>query len=184
MSQVNSFIERLDTCPLGMAGWTDFENLCTEILCFLFVPPLTAPTRQPRTYSEIERRDAIFPNRNITQPTTTETKNWYHFFVELQGRLVLFEFKNYDKTEIGKDEVNQTRNYLNKKMGRLAFIICSKEPEENAHIMRNKIFNEESKVILFITKEQLKEMLYIKDRGEEPSDFLMDLLEYFYMQHE
>lgn len=184
MSQVNDFIQKLDACPVGAAGWSNFEDICTEVLCYLFVPPLTNPTRQPRSYSGVERKDAIFPNRNIVQTATPEAKNWHHFFIELQARLVLFEFKNYDKTEIGKEEVNQTRNYLNKKMGRLAFIICSKEPDNNAHIMRNKIFNEEGKVILFITKEQLKEMLYIKERGEDPSDFLMDLLEYFYMQHE
>jgi hypothetical protein len=184
MSQVNSFIQRLDTCPIGRTGWVEFESICTEILSFLFVPPLINPKIQPRTFSGIERRDAIFPNRNITQPLPTETQNWYHFFIELQARLILFEFKNYDKSEIGKEEVNQTRNYLNSKTGRLAFIICSKEPEESAFIMRNKIFNEEKKVILFITKEQLKEILYMKDRNEEPSDFLMDLLEYFYIQHE
>jgi len=30
---------------------------------------------------------------------------------------VLFEFKNYDKEEIGKEETNQTRNYLAKPNG-------------------------------------------------------------------
>jgi len=66
MSQVNDFILQLDTCPLGSGGWVQFENICTDILSFLFVPPLSPPNRQARTYSGVNRRDAIFPNRNIT----------------------------------------------------------------------------------------------------------------------
>ncbi|MEJ0106591.1 MAG: hypothetical protein WDO19_30375 [Bacteroidota bacterium] len=65
MSQVNDFIERLDNCPIGTPGWAQFEELCTEIFTFLFVPPLQAPQRQAKTLSGINRRDAIYPNRNI-----------------------------------------------------------------------------------------------------------------------
>ena len=39
-------------------------------------------------------------------------------------------------------------------------------------------------MILFLTKDHLKEMLFIKERGEEPSDLIRDLVEWFYLQHE
>ena len=184
MSQVNIFIQRLDACPLGSPGWVQFENLCTEILTFLFVPPLVASQRQAKTYSGINRRDAIFPNRNITPTDIDNSKNWYHLFQELNARMILFEFKNYDVTEISTGEVNQTLNYLTNPMGRLAILICSKMPDNSAHIRRNTIYSNDQKVILFITKEHLKEMLAMKDRNEDPSDLLIDLLELFYIQHE
>lgn len=184
MSQVNDFIQRLDACPLGSAGWSQFEDLCTEILSFLFVPPLNNPTRQGRTYSGVNRRDAIMPNRNITANNVENSKNWHHLFIELNARMILFEFKNYDTTEIGHEEVNQTRNYMTAAMGRLAIMICSKLPNNSAHIQRNTVFNQDNKVILFITKEQLKEMLLIKERNEDPSDLIIDLIEMFYIQHE
>jgi hypothetical protein len=185
MSQVNIFIQQLDACPLGTAGWNQFENLCTEILKFLFVPPLNEPTRQPRTYSGVNRRDAIFPNRNISATDIASSKNWYHLFLELTARMILFEFKNYDVTEIGHEEVNQTRNYLTEPMGKLAIMICSKPPNDSAHRQRNSIYSSaEKKVILFITKEHLKEMLAMKERGEQPSDLIVDLIEMFYIQHE
>lgn len=63
-------------------------------------------------------------------------------------------------------------------------MVCSKLPNKAAHIRRNTIYSTEKKVILFITKEQLKEMLFIKERGEEPSDLIIDLVEWFYLQHE
>ena len=185
MSQVNTFIQQLDACPLGTAGWSQFETLCTGILKFLFVPPLNEPTRQARTYSGVNRMDAIFPNRNITSNDDAAAKNWHHLFLELTARMVLFEFKNYDITEIGHEEVNQTRNYLTEPMGKLAIMVCSKLPNDSAHRQRNTVYSTpEKKVILFITKEHLKEMLAMKDRGEQPSDLIVDLIEKFYIQHE
>lgn len=184
MSQVNTFIQRLDGCPQGSAGWSQFENLCTEILEFLFVPPLNPPTRQARTYSGVNRRDAILPNRNFTANDDASAKNWHHLFLELNARMILFEFKNYDTTDIGHEEVNQTRNYMTAPMGRLSIMVCSKDPVVSAHRQRNTVFSAEQKVILFISKEQLKEMLAMKDRGEQPSDLIIDLVERFYIQHE
>lgn len=179
MSTISSFIKRLDVCPMGSKGWKEFEDICIEILIDLLVPPLTAPKIQLRSYSGIDRRDAVFPNRNFTADT-----NWGHIYQELGARMILFEFKNYEKEEIGKDEVDQTRNYLTKPMGKLAILCCNKLPNPVAHIRRNTVYSQDGKVILFLTKDHLKEMLYIKERGEDPSDLILDLVEWFYLQHE
>jgi hypothetical protein len=179
MNDAQGIRKRLEDCPAGRDGWQQFEDHCIDALRFLFVPPLTEPIIQPRTYSGIDRRDAVFPNRNMD-----EANNWGHLFRELGARMVLFEFKNYDAEEIGKEETNQTRNYLTPPMGKLAIMCCNREPNHAAHIKRNTIFSEDGKVILFLTKEQLIEMLFIKERGEDPSDLIMDLVERFYLQHE
>jgi hypothetical protein len=179
MSDTATLLKRLLSCPSGAAGWHDFENVCIDILTYLFVPPLSAPKIQPRSYSGIDRRDAVYPNRNFINDN-----NWARLYQELDARMILFEFKNYDAQEIGKDEVNQTRNYLTSPMGRLAILCCNKSPNEAACIKRNTIFSEERKVILFLSKDELKEMLFIKERGEDPADLILDMLEWFYLQHE
>jgi hypothetical protein len=179
MTGKNDLRKRLKSCPGGKDGWKVFEDVCIDTLVYLFVPPLTTPKIQPRTYSGIDRRDAIFPNR-----TFTAENNWGRLYQELAARLVLFEFKNYDKEEIGKDETNQTRNYLTKAMGRLGIMCCNQMPNHAAHLKRNTIFSEDDKVILFMTTNDLIEMIDIKERGEDPSDFILDLVEAFYMQHE
>jgi hypothetical protein len=92
---------RLDSCPAGSSGWKPFEDACIDTLRYLFVPPLTKPILQPRSYSGIDRRDAVFPNRNIGS-----SNNWGQLYQELQARMILFEFKNYDREDIGKEEVN------------------------------------------------------------------------------
>lgn len=179
MMEVAELRRRLEDCPAGAAGWKEFEDLCIEALSYLFVPPLEAPHIQPRTYSEIERRDAVFPNRNFDSGN-----NWGLLYRELDARMVLFEFKNYDAEEIGKDEVVQTLSYMTKPMGRLAILCCNRLPNDAAHVKRNHIFSDQGKVILFVTKDQLVEMLAIKERDEDPSDLIIDLVERFYLQHE
>ena len=162
-SSVQQLRTRLSQCADGFPGWQEFENVCVEVLSYLFVPPLTEPIIQPRTYSGIDRRDAVFPNRNMDSST-----NWGRLYHEFDARMILCEFKNYDKVDIGKEETNQTRNYLTKPMGRLAMMCCNRPPDGPAHIKRNTIFSEEEKVILFVTKDHLVEMLSIKERGEDP----------------
>ncbi|MDZ4496906.1 hypothetical protein [Bacillus cereus] len=176
MATINNFITELDTCPPGSPGWRKFEDICLEILTYLFVPPLSKPKVQLRTFSGLDQRDAVFPNRN------TDTSNVWGFLLhELNARLILFEFKNYDSTEIGKDEVNQTLNYLTKPMGNLAILLCNKEPHKSAYKRRNVIYSEYGKVILLVTKEHLKEMLSIKERGDDPADLIIDMIETFYL---
>lgn len=170
---------RLLQCPPGRPGWKTFEDAYLDTLRVLFVPPLTRPVFQARTYSGIDRRDAVFPNRNLL----TEN-NWRLLYHELGARMILFEFKNYDKEEIGKEEINQTRSYLSEPMGRLAIVCSSRLPNRAAHIKRNSIFSEERKVILFVTTADLVEMLALKERGEDPSVMILDLIEAFYLQHE
>lgn len=180
MTNINSLIQKIDACPLGISGWKRFEDVCIEILNFLFVPPLNNPIIQPRTLSGTNRRDAVFPNRNVSG-----NNNWSLLYKELEARMILFEFKNYDRTEIGKEEIVQTWSYMKDTMGKLAIVICSKNPEASAYKQRNTIFSSGKKqVILFLTKEHLKEMLFIKERGEDPSDLIIDILEKFYLQHE
>ncbi|MFN5515239.1 MAG: hypothetical protein ACK5CA_10935 [Cyanobacteriota bacterium] len=179
MSQVTDLVNRLDNCPAGEGGWREFEDLCTEVLKFLFVPPLVKPIIQPQTHSGTNRRDIVFPNRNFDQ-----RHGWGLLLRELEARMVLFEFKNYRTTDIGHEEVIQTSNYLTEPMGRLAIMICSKPPNKGAHIQRNTIYSRYRKVILFMTKKDLKEMLFIKERGEDPCDLIIDLVERFYLQHE
>jgi hypothetical protein len=176
---LDDLVQRLRDCPPGLAGWKEFEDVATEILTHLFVPPLAPPHIQPRSFSGIDRRDAVFPNRSFRGEGP-----WSQLYHELNARMVLFEFKNFDSSDIGKEEVNETRNYLRAPMGRLAILCCNKEPSPAAYIKRNTIFSEEGKVILFLTADDLEEMVYMKEKGVDPASFIIDLLERFYLSYE
>jgi hypothetical protein len=170
---------QLDSVPRGIPGWKQFEDAGIAALKHLFVPPLAAPIVQARTYSGIDRRDAIFPNRNHGV-----SNQWGRLVHELDARMVLVEFKNYDAQEVGKEEVNQTRNYLTRPLGRLALMVSTKEPNHAAHLKRNSVYSDDNKVIVFLRVDHLKEMLYMKERGEDPADLIMDAIERFYIEWE
>jgi hypothetical protein len=172
-------VNRLSVCPKGKKGWREFEDVCIDILRFLFVPPLRNPRIQPRTLSGTERRDAIFANRNM------DTSNiWGQLRAELNARFIVFEFKNYKKQKLTATEVDQLRNYLTGTIGNLGIICSTQPPSKTALKRRNTVFTREEKVILFLTSDDMKEMVYIKERGEDPADLIMDMVEEFYLQHE
>jgi hypothetical protein len=169
----------LAACPPGRPGWQQFEDVALAALCHLLVPPLTPPRVQERSFSGIDRRDAVFPNR-----ITDTAHPWGLLRHDHDARFVLVEFKNYDKDEIGKEEVDQTRCYMKPTLGGLSIMVCNKPPHESALIRRNIVFNQEKKVILFLTTSHLLEMLDIKDRGDDPSVFILDAVDSFLIQHE
>ena len=170
-------IQRLNECPIGRTGWRQYEDICIEILKFLFIPPLQEPQIQARSLSGIDIRDAIFPNRNLDHVSI-----WGQLRQELGARLVLFEFKNYDSENISSDEVDQIRNYLTKPIGKLGIMISCKEPNENAKIRRNQIYcSEEAKVILLLTSDHLREMVHMKERGDDPAKLIMEQVELLYI---
>jgi hypothetical protein len=171
--------DRLVACPPGRAGWREFEEAALETLCHLFVPPLTKPRIQPRSLSGIDRRDAVFPNR-----IDDTSQSWGLVRKDHDARYVLVEFKNYENDDIGKEEVDQTRNYMTKALGRLAIVVCNKSPHESARRRRNMVYSEENKVILFLTTAHLHEMLDMKDRGDDPTDLILDSIDEFLLQHE
>ncbi|MFF4590965.1 hypothetical protein [Streptomyces sp. NPDC001388] len=170
---------QLTACPAGPAGWQTFETVALDTLVHLFVPPLVPPVPQAHTYSGVERRDAVFPNR---YPNLED--NWGIFRHDLEARMIAVEFKNYDRTGIGREEVDQTANYLRNTWGQLAILCTNIDPNNSAHTRRNSIYSDSKKVILFVTKRDLMEMLDMEDRGEDPSDFIMDAYEKFLIQHE
>jgi hypothetical protein len=179
MTLESDLLKRVKDCPPGSSGWREFENACLALLEYLFVPPLNRPKVQVKTVSGLNRFDAIFPNRE-----SSTSGGWKQLLHELKARLVLIEFKNYEKKRIGKKEVEQACNYLTRRMGNLAILCCNKAPCKSAYKSRNTIFNDKEKVVLFLTPDQLSEMCDIKGRGEDPADLIVDLLEYFYITNE
>ena len=146
--RAKALVERVLTYPRGHNGRLEFENACLDALRYLLVPPLSAPIRQPSTRSGTARRDVAFPNRVIDG-----SGPWGRFYFEFDANLILVDFENYDKTDIGAGEVNQLRNYMTRATGKVGLIVCSKEPVESAHIARNTAWSssDEMRALLTLT---------------------------------
>jgi hypothetical protein len=168
---------RLSNCPLGKSGWKQFESICIDILVEAFVPPLKSPKPQARTLDGLERRDVLFPLRNVEG-------GWEKIRQEFEAKFLLCEFKNYSEP-FTKDEVNQTRNYLrDATIGKIGIIFSRKGPDDGALKMCNSIYSQERKVILFFDEARLIELLRLKKAGQNPLDLIQDALDDFYISHE
>lgn len=175
LNEIDRLVHCLKNCPSGRDGWRDYENICIEILNFLFVPPLKSPKIQSRTESGLDIRDAIYPNRSVNE-------NWRFIRDDYDAKYILFEFKNYSHDngmDLGKDEVNQVKNYLYQTIGRLGIVCCPRKPNNNGIQARKMAYIEEKKLILFLTNEDLIEMIMKKYKGEDPSDNIIDLIDEF-----
>lgn len=169
-------VKQLTECPLGQKGWRDYERICIDILTEVFVPPLKPPRIQPRTLSGLERRDTLFSLRG-------GNAEWQAFRQEFDANFLLCEFKNYSRL-ITKDEVNQTRNYLRETIGRVGIIFSRKGPDDGALRMRNSIFAQERKVILFFTDDHLVELLQLKAANQSTLDLIQDTIDDYYIAQE
>jgi hypothetical protein len=168
----------LSSCPPGREGWQDFEDICTQILTEVFVPPLKPPKRQPRTLNGLERRDALFSLRDADIDI-----GWAKIYRDFDSKFLLCEFKNYTDP-CTKDEVNQTRNYLKETIGRLGMVFSRKGANSNAYRMRNSIYSQDKKVILLFDDNHLIELLQLKSANQNPIDLIRDAIDDFYISYE
>jgi HJR/Mrr/RecB family endonuclease len=174
LENVQGLIKRLEECPEGKEGWKTYEDICIDILNYLFVPPLGEPKIQSRRESGVDIRDAVYPNRN-------SNKNWKFIRDDYDAKYIVFEFKNYSKdgSEIDKQILLQIDDYLKKTIGRFGIICSKKAPNRSGLEKRKDVFIENNKLILFVNNEDLKEMLLRKYKKMDPSDVLIDLIDDF-----
>jgi hypothetical protein len=171
---IQKLIKKLDNCPNENAGWKNYEDICIEILTYLFVPPLKKPKIQSRRESGVDIRDAIFPNRN-------NNENWKFIRDDYDAKYIVFEFKNYSENgnEVDKQVVIQLADYLNKPIGKFGIICSKKNPNTSGLTKRKDIYIENNKLILFLNNDKLKEMLLRKYNKMDPSDVINDLIDEF-----
>lgn len=172
--EIQSLIKRLDECPQGNDDWKDYENICIDILNYLFVPPLGAPKIQSRRESGVDIRDAIYPNRN-------NNENWRFIREDYDAKYIVFEFKNYSDngSDIDKQSVLQINDYLKKTIGRFGVICSRKHPNRSGLEKRKDVFIEDNKLVLFMSNAELKEMLLRKHKKMDPSDVIIDMIDDF-----
>ncbi len=173
--------DELIACPLGWMAWRRFEIICNKILTYLFVPPLYMPKSQVPTRRGHRRRDVIFSNRNV------HTNNvWAILRTDYNAHYIVVDFKNYDLTDIKSNEVSQLCNYLLPHIGRFGILVCSKTPKNSAYEERKSRFgrSDDKKLVIFLMKENLIEMIDMKIENDNPENFIFDKIDNFLLSYD
>jgi hypothetical protein len=93
------------------------------------------------------------------------------------GQYVVFEFKNHSE-KITQGEIYSTEKYLFPTALRSVAIIISRQgPNDHAEVAAKGALRESGKLILNLTNADLEFMLVGKDRGEEPSNLMLRVLD-------
>lgn len=164
----------LKNIPGGKKGWSDYEKKCTEILKYLFDLDLTGWQTQQRTDDGLNRFDLVTRIRTVSD-------FWMFICNELDSRYVVFEFKNY-KLKINQGQVLTTEKYLHKRALRsVAFIISRKGISDNALKFSQGAMREHGKLIINLTDEDLCNMLDMKEKGDDPNDYMFEKVDSFLM---
>ena len=152
--------------------YTRYENLCVDVLKYLFDDELALWRVQERTYDNLYRYDLVC--RIKDGKVSGFWKTIEQFF---NSKYVIFEFKNY-REQITQREIYTTEKYLYLKALRgVGIIISCYGTDNNAEKAIRGTLRENGKLILIVNNQGLIEMIEAKTKGREPSGYLYDQLD-------
>lgn len=154
--------------------FSDYENLCMDVLKTLFNDELTLWKLQQKSNADLYRFDLICKIKS------GEIDGFWKIISDyFNTKYVIFEFKNYSK-KITQKEIYTTEKYLYAKALRsVAIIISPYGEDENSKKAINGTLRENGKLILSLTNNDLVKMLEIFENNEDilPSDYLNEMLD-------
>lgn len=170
----DNLLSRLEKVEPGRRDWRSYEDVCIDILNYAFVPPLRLPKIQVKSEDGLDRRDAIYP-------ITTGNPFWESIKYEFSSRLVVAEFKNYSDP-IGQTEVESLQQYLLPKAKRSLGLLCSRySPSDSALKARRRAWMLAENIILFLSDQDLKDIVSARALDGEPSDLLEAQMDQFFI---
>lgn len=171
-SVTESYFYRLQKCKPGKENQSDkeYERICTDIIKFLFETEFYKVSEQHKTEDEMFRMDLLCSLKGTTE--------FWRFLISFyHTRFVVFEYKNY------REPISQNLIYITEKylfpvaLRNVAFIISRKGFDLNSQKAALGCLRESGKLIISIDEEDLIKMVSLKEKGEEPSDYLLDKVE-------
>lgn len=168
----NTLKDSLKNLPCGREAWREYERNGTAILTRIFNPELGVPEIQERSDDGLDIMDAIFPIRSGQEP-------WSLVRSEYKTRFVVAEFKNYCEP-IGQRQVESIAQYLwNIGKRNFGLLVSRLEPSESAIAQRRREWVKDEKMIVFLSDEDLFEMLDLRAANGQPFDVIDRQLEDF-----
>ena len=166
------FSQKLKEIAPGKTTWVQYQKLCTDILGYLFCPPLETPLPESPNATGVNRRDAVLPNY-------ADEGIWKFFREAYRADLVVVDAKNYSGL-ISKAPVLQISNYLTHHgVGLFALIMCRKGADQSANFTLREQWILYNKMIVVLDDEDLLQMLTTKSSGDDPALVVRQKIEDF-----
>lgn len=168
----NKLLEKLKNMDNNKVNWREYEDICEEILKYLFNNELGLWQRQKNSNSGVFRFDLICKIKDEEVSPFWKILQKYFF-----SKYIVFEFKKYKK-KINQLQIFTTEKYLyTKALRAVAIIVSYKGHNSNADKVIRGILRENGKLILSINNEDMIHMIEMKMKNDIPSDYLYEKLD-------
>ena len=173
-------LHRLKECEAGNEHSSEFEDICEEILRYLFEANyFNRLTRQSETEDGRFRMDLIGSLKISQNKEESIHPLWQMLVQHYNSHFVVFEFKNYSE-QIDQNLIYITEKYLfNAALRNVVFIISREGFSSSAKFAAEGCLKENGKLIIDVTKKDLAKMLELQ--SDKAADYLLDKLEDFLM---
>lgn len=170
--RVLAWEEKLQGIEPGQEQFQEYEQACIDILKYTLGSYLTLWEQQASTDEGLHRFDLCCKIKNGVQHGFFHTIT--HFFY---SKYIVFEFKNH-ADKITQKEIYTTEKYLyGTALRKVAIIISRQGYDDNALRAVKGSLRESGKLILCLADQDLLKMADSKTHGDEPADFLDELLD-------
>jgi hypothetical protein len=171
VNKAENLINKLKNCPVGLEGWKQFENICNNILKFVFEESFENFNMkiQSRNYNGKDIRDIILSNTS----EITFWNNVRHFY---NCNNIIIECKNKSST-IGNDGFRQISDYLGKDaIGQFGIILSRKGLSDGGRDkQRDYLYQRPKKLILVLSEQDIIDLVKIKSFNDYPEKVLENL---------
>jgi len=176
-NQREYFEQRFLSVKPGKDDFSSYEEVCGELLKYLFKENLSGWEKQPISDDGLNRFDLVCRVNRGNQ-------FWDLIIDEFHSRYVVFEFKNYSSS-IQPTQIYTTEKYLfQKALRNVAFVLSRSGLSTNSTKATKGILRETGKLILGLTDADLLKMVSIKETGGISADYLFELLDTFLIKLE
>jgi hypothetical protein len=161
--------------PPGPKHFQGFEHIVRVVFNYLFIGELGEGKAQSRTHPEdegVEIRDIIFANN-------AESGFWNDLKRKYAASEIVLDAKNKD--ELTRDDLRQLYCYLKPALGFWGFIVCRSAQSSTINAFNRTLCRNFSQLrgLLILTDDDLRRMVQIKMRGQNPAIYLQDRMSEF-----
>lgn len=167
-----SLIKTLNNIRCGKNEWSKYQRLCSDILEFLFSPPLELSSYEAFDYTRSNRRDIILEN-------PADQGFWYNIKNTYYADYIIIDAKNHCKP-IGKKSVIEIGHYLKKHgCGLFGILLTRKGLSKPADMARRELWISDHKLIIILSDKDIINMIEYKMDNKSPEDIIYQLITKF-----
>lgn len=168
----NSLIKEMKLCQAGRPMARTYEVLCHKLLENIFSEDLALWKKQQKSNKDLYKFDLLCRIKDGNQKTFWSIIERY-----FNSKYIIFEFKNYSEP-ITQKEIYTTEKYLFAKALRsVGIIIAQNGYDENAYWAAKGCLRENGKLLILLRTDDLINMNIMKEKQEDPSNYLLDKLD-------